>query len=221
METRLGLTPKQKSVFWRAFTAAKWAVQPPDADAWRHQILMEETGKMSLLDIDRRGEFEAVMRRLWSEAGNWEEAARYTIGDERRAAFMIKVCAAQVLQLMAAGGAASRRATTSAPAPSAPSPAAYLAGVLRQSRLVSSAVAERDDFWMDIPLVNALKVFQMLDTHRRRLIKATGHGGKALAFSPNVRYRREGDAILILERVPMSHYAQSPQPFVQVRRDGR
>lgn len=206
MGTEKGLTQKQKAVFWRAFAAAKLVVQPKDADAWRHRILMEETGKMSLLEIDRRGEFEAVMRRLWGEAGNWEEAVRYTVGDERRAAFMIKVAAAQVVQLTDGDESAAMD---------------YVAGILRQSRLVSNAVAERGDFWLDVPLANSLKVFQMLDTHRRRLIRATGHGGKALAFSPNIRYRRDGSAILVLERVPMSHYAQSPQPFVQVRRDGR
>ena len=202
-----GLTPKQKAVFWRAFAAAKMVVQPQDADAWRHKILMEETGKMSLLDIDRRGEFEAVMRRLWSEAGNWEEAVRYTVGDERRAAFMIKVAAAQVLQLVDAD-------TTT-------DPAAYVAGILRQSHLVTNAVAERGDFWMDVPLANALLVFQMLDTHRRRLLRATGHDGRTAAFSPCVRYRRDGNAILIVEHVAASYYAQSTRPFVQVRRDGR
>lgn len=200
-----GLTPKQKAAFWRAFSAAKLVVQPQDADAWRHKILMEETGKMSLLDVNRRGEFEAVMRRLWSEAGNWDEAVRYTVGDERRAAFMIKVVATQVLQLLGSD---------------VPGPDAYLAGVLRQSRLVTTAVAERGDFWMDIPLANTLKVFQMLDTHRRRLLKATGHDGRA-AFSPNVRYTRDGNAILIVEHVAASYYAQSSRPFVQVRRDGR
>lgn len=199
-----GLTPKQKAAFWRAFSAAKLVVQPQDADAWRHNILIEETGKFSLLDLDRKGDFEAVMRRLWAEAGNWEQAVRYTVGDERRAAFLIKVVATQVLQLLGSD---------------VPGPDAYLAGVLRQSRLVTTAVAERGDFWMDIPLANTLKVFQMLDTHRRRLLKATGHDGKT-AFSPDIRYRRDGKSILIVERVSPFFYAAERKPFVQIRRDG-
>ena len=200
------LTPKQKAAFWRAFAAARLVVQPQDQDSWRHNILIEETGKFSLLDLDRKGDFEAVMRRLWSEAGNWEEAVRYSVGDERRAAFLIKVVAAQVLQLM-------DDETTRA--------AAYVAGVLRQSRLVTNAVAERGDFWLDIPLANALKVFQMLDTHRRRLLKSTGHDGKSAAFSPNIRYRRDGHSILVVERVAPAFYAAAAAPFVQVRRDER
>ena len=195
------LTPAQIKAFWRAFAAARAAVVPRDAETWRRKILFEETGKASLRELDRTGDFERVMHRLWSEAGDWEEAARFCTGDADRLGFLIKTCAAQIMQLAGRDESDARR---------------YLEGVLAQSRIVHGTYTASGEFWMDVPLASAAKVFQMLDTHRRRLLREAAPK-MAAAFSPKVRYVVDGP-IVIRQGVSTQFYADEPLR-VEVRKD--
>ena len=146
------------------------------------------------------------MRRLWEEAGNWEMAVKFGgAAPAARWGYIIKAAAAQVIQLMGGDGSQPGFA------------AEYIVGVLKQSRLVNGACADLSCFWLDVSIGCCLKVFQMLDTHRRRLLKARGFAPGA--FAPNLRYSYSADGSLCQHRVPANFYADAggTGPYVEVR----
>ena len=51
---------------------------------------------------------------------------------------------------------------------------AYLRAIMAQAGWRWAIVASGDGWWLDLPLPHAQKLFQMLDTHRRRLLRRVG-----------------------------------------------
>jgi len=150
------LTRPQLALFWRKFAAACSAQGFADREAYRHAVLREEGGVEHLADLDRTGGFDRVMLRLCIDAGDWQGASHFETGTERRIAELCADCATQLLQLAGAD-------ETSA--------LAYIGGILRQARLDPPSPCG-GDWWLDVPEGHAVKVFQILDTHRRRLLRA-------------------------------------------------
>ena len=149
----LHLTRPQLALFWRKFAAAARA-QGVEPEAYRHAVLREEAGVEHLRDLDRTDGYDRVMLRFCVDAGDWAGAAHFETGSERRMGELCADCATQLLQL---AGADEASAIT------------YIAGILRQARLDPPAPCGAD-WWLDVPSGHAVKVFQMLDTHRRRLV---------------------------------------------------
>lgn len=151
------LTIKQTRAFWRSFSATCRELGldgREERETYRHQVMMAEAGERHLACINRLGGYERVMARLASDRGDWQEAGRYAIGDDRRFAAMTADCAEQIFDILGAGEDAS----------------GYIESIMRQARFAPPC---RDGFcWtLDVPAELMLKVFQMLDTHRRRLLK--------------------------------------------------
>lgn len=172
-----GLSRAQLAAFWRAVgaVARERGFSAAEKEEYRKQVILEETGKESLKDVGRTYEFERVLARVWADAGDFRKASWYTGGDEKRVLYNIKVCAAQIMQLK--GGWGTQGASE------------YVAGVLRQSGMCQDVHLKGVDVLFDLPPLNALRVFQMLDTHRRRLLKELkAEGSRLLAFSDKVRY---------------------------------
>ena len=176
------LTPAQRSAFFRALQAASVELghtTPGEREAYRKQVMREETGKVHLAQLSRTADFDACMRRFAADAGDYETASRFGIADVARKAALVRICCAQVMQLKGCV-----LGTTEAPD--------YLAGIVEQSRIPCGRDLRDSSFWMDCAPDSLLALFQILDTHRRRLLRGMfdGQGARGfLAFDPTVVYQ--------------------------------
>lgn len=166
------MTPKQTALYWRTFSAACAAlgIQGTEArEEYRRQVLEEEAHVSSTKLVNSTDGFDSVMARLTADAGDYLAAASYATGDDRRLSALVCDCAIQVLIL------------SGSPA----DPADYLRGILRQS-LLGTSVGDTGDVLLDVDSGSLRKVFQMLDTHRRRLLRRFGVE-QPLAFQMGAR----------------------------------
>lgn len=177
-----GLTPAQRSAFFRALQAASIELghdTPEAREAYRKTVMREETGKEHLAQLSRTKDFDACMRRFASDAGDYETASRFAIADDARKAVIVRICCAQVLQLKGCVAGTTEAAD-------------YLAGIVEQARIPCGRDARDSSFWMDCAPSCVLTLFQILDTYRRRLIRGLLDGRTArafLGFDPTIVYQ--------------------------------
>lgn len=193
MTTRL--TDRQQAMFWAVFNkacAAQGIFRAADKSTYRHRLLAEETGKASVLCLNRTTDFDRVMFRLSADAEDLELAANFAVGDARRMGYLIKVCCLQIMQLKGGQEAEARR---------------YLGGLLDQARVPNGTCTTDNSYWLDVSLERSHKLFQSLDTHRRRLLR--GLGVDRTTFEPCVRYVVDGP-VLTRQQVPGDYYAAAP-----------
>ena len=176
------LTPVQRAAFFRALQVACIELGHDTAEAreaYRKTVMREETGKEHLAQLSRTADFDACMRRFAADAGDYETASRFAVADAARRAALVRICCAQVMQLKGCA-----LGTTEA--------AVYLAGIVEQSRIPCGRDIRDSSFWMDCAPDNLLVLFQILDTHRRRLLRGLFDGRTArgfLGFDPTVVYQ--------------------------------
>ena len=178
------LTTRQLAAFWRAFSNAckeQNLITRAQQDNYRHRVLIEEAGVSSIKLLDRTKGYERCMLRLNLDAGNYEAAARYESASEKRFAYMIERCVNQILQL------------ASSEAHSAES---YVCGILYHAKINFSKTD--DTYWLDLSYTNLCKLFQMLDTHRRRLISRY-KGSVPLTFNPKAFYHIDRSGELFVD----------------------
>lgn len=166
------LTQNQKRLFWRAMQAACINLglsTQTERDDYRHKVLFEETKNRHFAQLNRTIDFDRVMTRLAKDAGDWQTASKFASGDEYRLAVMVKICCSQIMQLkgLPDGSDAAKR---------------YLAGILEQSRIPCGTNVTDSSFWMDISKDSLRIVFQILDTHRRRLLAGYKNAGALEGF---------------------------------------
>ena len=149
------LTKPQLAAYWRSAAAAARNIGEP-VDNYRKRVMREECGVSSVKALNRTGDFDKVMARFAVDAGDYEAAGRYATADVRRMAVLVSICCAQVMQLKG-----EPEGSTAA--------ADYLAGIVRQAQLECGT--RNGSFWLDCPPDSLLSLFQMLDTHRRRLLR--------------------------------------------------
>ena len=151
------MTDKQKRAFWGQFAAAcsNLGITSEEKESYRHAVLEEAACARHLSEVNSTTGFEAVMLRLAADAGDWARASSFTIGNTRRIAAMVEDCARQVFELTgnANGDAAS-----------------YAQGILQRAGLKSAGAAAGKAWYLDYSEATPVKIFQMLDSHRRRLI---------------------------------------------------
>ena len=143
------LTKPQLNKFWRLFdSASRFQTDgtPEARDKYRHEIILKTTGRKSLTEVNRCGEYERLMGELAIDAGDYAEASRWAVSEERRTKFMISACARQIGEI-----------------DGVPKGWEYCRRIFAQARLPED--------WADIPGDKLESVFMMLDTHRRRLLK--------------------------------------------------
>ena len=180
--SRRGITPAQRSAFFRALQAASIELghdTPEEREAYRKQVMREEAGKEHLAELSRTADFDAVMRRFASDAGDFETASRFAIADDARKAAILRICCAQVLQLKGCAAGTAEAAD-------------YLSGIVEQARIPCGRDVRDSSFWMDCAPGNVLTLFQILDTHRRRLLRGLLDGRTArafLGFDPSIVYQ--------------------------------
>ena len=156
------LTKKQAALFWRCLAAAAERQAVPDREAYRKRVLREELGVEHMRDIGRTGDFDRLMLRLAQDAEDWHSLAYYSVAGERRLADLVADCATQVLEL----SIAERGFDASAHLDQL----GYISGVLRQSGMSPIRVVG-SDYWLDLAPADLARLLQILDTHRRRLVK--------------------------------------------------
>jgi len=175
------LTPAQRAAFFRALQAASVELghaTSEEREAYRKTVMREETGKEHLAQLSRTADFDACMRRFAADAGDYEAACRFAVGDEKRKAALVRICCAQVLQLKGCPAGSDEACD-------------YLAGIIEQARIPCGRNLRDSSFWMDVAQDSLTVLFQILDTHRRRLIRGlldTRTARSHLGFDPSVCY---------------------------------
>lgn len=191
------VTGRQRSLFFSSFQKAVSALGIVGSEAketYRVQVMVEETGKEHLHELNRTGEFEACISRFASDACDFATAGHFASADANRIGYIIKVCCLQVMQLKGGDPSQARN---------------YLTGILEQQRIPCGRYTVDDAYFMDVAPQSAMKTFQILDTYRRRLITRTG--SHQTGFRPDIVYHIDGP-ILTLTGVGEDYYRN--QPFV-------
>ena len=195
MTKQPGLTPAQRSAFFRALSAASIELghdTPAAREAYRREVMREEAGADHAADIDPGAGYDRVMSRLAVDGGDWAAASRFATGEERRMAHLVEQCARQVIELKTIE---DNPAALFAPETIKVSPVGYVVGCLRQAGLLVTQTPA-GDWWADISGSAAFSVFRMLDTHRRRLLKRLGWP-KTLAFDPAAAWTLDGSVLVV------------------------
>lgn len=188
------ITKRQRCAFFRACSAACQNLglnTQDEREAYRKRVMKEETGKDHLALLNRTTDFDRCMAHFSKDAGDWETASKFASGDAYRMAVMIRICSQQIMQLkgLPDGSDAAKD---------------YLRGILEQSRIVFGTYASDSSFWMDISQDSLLTVFQILDTHRRRLLAGYPSLDGLKGFDPQIVYEPHSGGIrMIFNR---SHY---------------
>lgn len=179
-----GPTPAQKKAYG---IAAGKACQElgifgaKEQQEYRRKVVSELTGRERFSDVRSNTDIDAIMQRLWTDAGQYQEAARFCINYERQMAYIIKVLAVQLMHLKGADESEARR---------------YIGGILYQAHIPNGFYTSADGYWMDIRPDQVAALLKILDTERRRMIR--GFNGVAGAFSDRVIYEVDGP---ILKRI--------------------
>lgn len=173
-----GLTQPQIAAYFRAANAAARALGEP-LDVYRKRVMKEVCNVTSIKQLNRTGDFDAVMTRFAEDAADYQSACHYAVGSGRRLAVLIGAVCEQVMQLKCL----ETSATTTTPAED------YLRTILNRSGNLRSNQA--GGWWLDLTDTNLQAVFAMLDTHRRRLIRRLNQSTASavpLSFSPDIGY---------------------------------
>lgn len=193
-----GLTPAQRSAFFRALQAASIELghaTPAAREAYRREVMREETGKEHLAQLSRTKDFDACMRRFAADAGDYEAASRFAIADDARKAALVRICCAQVMQLKGCTAGTTEAAD-------------YLSGIVEQARVPCGRDIHDSSFWMDCAPGSLLTLFQILDTHRRRLLRGILDPRTArtfIKFDPGIVYQPLPDGGLRIKYIPHAY----------------
>ena len=189
------ITPAQRNAFFRAMSAACQNLgldTQDDRELYRKQVMREECQKEHLAQLSRTTDFDRCMARFANDAGDWQTAIKFASGDAYRMAVIIKICCYQIMQLkgVPSGSDAANQ---------------YLAAILERSRIACGTYANDASFWMDVSKDSLLTVFQILDTHRRRLLSAYPSLDGMKSFEADIVYTPRPGGITV--RWDKAYYA--------------
>jgi hypothetical protein len=156
------LTRPQLALFWRAFASAcagLGLVTKEDKDAYRKQVMQEETGKSSVKELNRTADFDAVVQRFLVDGQSYNQALHFNGAALSRLHYLIGEAAAKIVAASKFRGSGW----------------AYVVGVMIQARIIDGTPAQWADrlasssVWMDFAEKDVRRVLCMLTTHVRRL----------------------------------------------------
>jgi len=188
------LSPRQLAAFWRLWSQAESEVLPHGADksardTFRRSVIFKACGKGSIRDVSPTRDYDRLMYAAASLAGDYRAMSYWCIATERRTAHLIGECARQIGEIVGS-----------------PKGWEYCRAVFNQANLPPS--------WMDIPEPLLMSSFEMLDTHRRRLLRRD-HGwrgeryGQPLGFQPDRIYIRSGICLTYRDPAAIPHAVAS------------
>ena len=189
------LSSKQQAMFWALWARAEReelpiGATPKERDTARRGVMFRACGKISLKDVNPTGDFDRLMFTVASLAGDYEGMGYWGNAAERRTAHLIRECARQIGEIVGE-----------------PKGWEYCQKVFVQAGLPAS--------WMDIPEGLLFATFEMMDTHRRRLLKRD-HGwrgeraGEPLGFMPDRIYIRQGMRVCFYDPLPAAEPVAEP-----------
>ena len=198
-----GLTKPQIAAYFRAANAAASALGEP-LDVYRKRVMKEVCNVTSIKQLNRTGDFDAVMTRFAEDAADYQSACHFAVGSGRRLAVLVGAVCEQVMQLKSLEAAATDAIATATPAED------YLRSILNRSGNLRNDMA--GGWWLDLADSNLQSVFAMLDTHRRRLIRRLNQSTSSavpLSFNMDVGY--------VLMGTQLATY-QLPSPVIRAVR---
>ena len=173
---------------------------PQEVEEYRHQVMQEEAGCTSIKEMNCKRDFDACIRRFSADAGEYLDAIEIGLQETRRKAYVVKVMSIQIMQLKGGSESDARN---------------YLEGLINQARVSCGINTSDNSFWMDVSPTSLQHLLQILDTYRRKLLKAN-FPGSPVKFDDTVRY--EVDGCIKIRCLDIENDYYSRQPFtVNVR----
>lgn len=194
------MTNRQRTLFFNLFARACEAQGIYGSQAretFRHELIARTLPLSggSLRNVGKGRDFDKLMAELSRLAQSAEASAHFATAEGRRWAYFIEAAARQVCELSAVRASMAEE-------PSQP-PIAYIKGILVQAKWHFALASRGGEWWLDLTQVHEEKLFQMLDTHRRRLLRAIplekseADGTRLRAgFDPDAAYRRVGTRLV-------------------------
>lgn len=179
----MNLTVPQANHFWKLFERARAArgVARAEADAWRHELILQVTGEASLTKVGRGRPYEELMLRLAQELNDAREIGYWTSALERRARWLI---GEELRQL----GEIEQQ----------PRDWTYARALYTQAKLpLTIDETPADYLW---------PVLEALDTHRRRILDRLFWCGPK-KFNPHLRFAWSGGNRLYVQQQHAAHHA--------------
>ena len=190
------MTPRQRSLFFGLFARACEAQGIYGSQAretFRHELIARvlPLSGGSLRNIGKGRDFDKLMAELSRLAQSIEAAGHFATAQGRRMAYLIEAAARQVCEL-------SRQLSAGSEAP-----IGYIMGILKQAKWHFALASRGGEWWLDLTADHEQKLFKMLDTHRRRLLRALPlekveeDGSKMrIAFDADATYRFLGGRLV-------------------------
>ena len=166
---------------------------PQEVEDYRHRVMREEAGCDSIKQLNRKAAFDACLARFATDAGDYLGAIEIGLMDAKRHAYVVKVMSIQIMQLKGGAEAEARN---------------YLEAIITQAR-IPCGVASDNSFWMDVAPSSLQNLLQILDTYRRKLIKAN-FPDTPVTFDDTVRYVIDGPIATRETGIPRTYYANLP-----------
>lgn len=167
---------------------------PQEVEDYRHRVMREEAGCDSIKQLNRKAAFDACLARFATDAGDYLGAIEIGLMDAKRHAYVVKVMSIQIMQLK--GGAETEARN-------------YLEAIITQARIPCGVCTTDNSFWMDVSPTSLQHLLQILDTYRRRLLKAKFPDAPA-TFDDTVRYIIDGPIATRETGIPRTYYANLP-----------
>lgn len=220
------MTPAQRKTFFSLFARAcdLHGIAPAEREAYRRSLIAEAVPASggSLTRIVAQTACDAVLRAVSIAAQSAEGVSRYATAEGNRLAAICETQIRQIWEIELGMPEALRPKGTSR----AVSAAAYIRQIIRQAGWSWALTGSASQGWhLDLTLPHLHKLLQMLDTHRRRLIKRAPIRREwgltpgeirtmRLAFNIRSLYRWTGEGVLWREIIGRG---EIPAPLIAVR----
>lgn len=166
---------------------------PQAVEEYRHQVMRDVAGCESIKQLNRKADFDACIARFATDAGEYLTAIEIGLQETKRRAYVVKVMAIQIMQLK--GGSESDARD-------------YVDGIINQANVPCGVCTSDNSFWMDVSPRSLQNLLQILDTYRRKLLKAN-FPASPVKFDDTVRYEVDGP-IKTRYGVPRNYYSAIP-----------
>lgn len=167
---------------------------PREVEEYRHKVMLEEAGCESIKQLNRKAAFDACISRFATDAGEYLAAIEIGLQETKRRAYVVKVMSIQIMQLKGGSEIEARD---------------YLEGLINQARIPCGVCTSDNSFWMDVSPTSLQHLLQILDTYRRKLLKANFPAFPA-KFDDTVRYSVDGPIRERTTGIPSTYYADIP-----------
>ncbi len=187
------MSDRQRSLLFALAQRAASNVGEP-MEVYRKRVLNEVLRFPSFKAISSQEEVDAIKRIFEEDCGDYLAAIDTSIQNIKRVAYLIKVCAIQIMQLKGGSECDARQ---------------YLGGILDTAKIANGHVIDTDEWYMDVSPRSVHSVLHILDTYRRRLIRRFCRDSVSLKLDDSVRYEIDGP-IFYRFGVDRQYYDQYP-----------